>query len=112
MSSAKQFVEVEGTLNVRSLQWLLDPEGHGTSTKVFRSGNLARITPKGKQQLRELGVKRVFDMRSKAEQQMEPTSLADDPDFEYSHAAIFDWYAADEFTKFFEALQRDTPAVS
>lgn len=63
------FVVVEGVINIRTVggyatsesQWLVKP------MTVFRSGELSHITEAGKEQLRALGISKVFDFRSEEE---------------------------------------------
>ncbi|KAJ7645969.1 protein-tyrosine phosphatase-like protein [Mycena polygramma] len=63
------FIEIEGAINFRSVG------GFSTSAQsdivksivLFRSADPSRITPKGKEQLLALGVRRVFDFRAEDE---------------------------------------------
>ncbi|KIY63706.1 hypothetical protein CYLTODRAFT_432849 [Cylindrobasidium torrendii FP15055 ss-10] len=66
---APPFVHVSGVINIRQLGGYATKQP-GTITKtnaIFRSGELTHITQEGKEELRALGVKRVFDMRAPAE---------------------------------------------
>ncbi|KAF9455582.1 Tyrosine/serine-protein phosphatase IphP-type, partial [Collybia nuda] len=67
--SSPPFVVVEGVVNIRHLggyaasdsQWVVKPMA------IFRSGEPSSITEAGKEQLRALGVVKVFDLRSEQE---------------------------------------------
>jgi hypothetical protein len=67
--SSPPFVVVEGVFNIRGVGACPIPS-HGLFLKsptLFRSGELFGITPRGKRQLAELGIRRVFDLRSDVE---------------------------------------------
>jgi hypothetical protein len=85
---APPFVQVEGIINIRTLggftsSWPLpdsssleaeaSPSGSRAQTrkiksgKIFRAGDPSRVTEKGQTQLKELGVKKVFDFRGERE---------------------------------------------
>jgi len=59
------FVAVPGTFNTRDLGGLAG--GAIRSGLAFRSGSLDGLGPAGAEALRRLGVRRVFDLRSRAE---------------------------------------------
>lgn len=64
------FVIVEGVSNIRTLGNYPSITHPGFVTKpnfLFRSGEISRINETGKQQLVELGIKKVFDLRSDIE---------------------------------------------
>jgi hypothetical protein len=73
------FVQVEGIVNMRRLGgYPIATSNIGSGSDalenvvmkpgiVFRSGEPSKITPKGKDQLLGLGIRKVFDLRSEAE---------------------------------------------
>ncbi|KAF8524578.1 protein-tyrosine phosphatase-like protein [Hysterangium stoloniferum] len=68
--SSPPFVAIDGVHNVRSLGGYESKSTSGHITKMnfaFRSGGLSGITAKGKEQLKELGIKKIFDLRSDIE---------------------------------------------
>ena len=68
--SSPPFVTVEGVINIRDAGGQLSstfPDKRVKSGYIFRAGEPSRITEKGKTQLRDLGVKVVFDLRSDTE---------------------------------------------
>ncbi|KAI1435195.1 protein-tyrosine phosphatase-like protein [Xylaria sp. CBS 124048] len=74
--SSAPFVLVDGTFNTRDLG--LVPESPLRPNFVFRSGALAGLTDKGKAALTgQLGVKRVFDLRSLEERAHMPDPVID-----------------------------------
>ncbi|KAH9884125.1 protein-tyrosine phosphatase-like protein [Cubamyces lactineus] len=68
--AAPPFVSIDGVFNIRDFGAGY-PTVSGTSRvkplRLFRSGELARITDTGIQQLRSLGIQRVFDLRVDSE---------------------------------------------
>ena len=73
------FIHVEGTFNVRDIGKIPRAAAVGPSSArirpgyVFRSGMLAHLTPNGKATLaNDLGVRRIFDLRSKSEHTQGP----------------------------------------
>ncbi|KAJ7744674.1 protein-tyrosine phosphatase-like protein [Mycena metata] len=63
------FVSIEGVINARSIGGFASTQGDGPDlvlkpTILFRSGDPSRITPRGKEQLLALGIRRVFDFRA------------------------------------------------
>jgi len=68
--SSPPFVAIDGVHNVRSLGGYESKSISGHITKVnfaFRSGGLSGITTRGKEQLQELGIQKIFDLRSDIE---------------------------------------------
>ncbi|KAH8118680.1 protein-tyrosine phosphatase-like protein [Phellopilus nigrolimitatus] len=72
--STYPFVQVDGVTNLRTLGYYPvskgSGEGSGTMTRphqLFRSAEVSGITDNGMTQLRELGVTKVFDLRSHTE---------------------------------------------
>ncbi|KIJ66752.1 hypothetical protein HYDPIDRAFT_85094 [Hydnomerulius pinastri MD-312] len=63
------FVTVEGVINIRSVGgFATSNEGLVVKANAFfRSGELSYVTEKGKEQLRALGIKKIFDLRSPTE---------------------------------------------
>jgi len=39
---------------------------------LYRSGNLSRLTGRGREQLLELGISRILDLRNRAERDLDP----------------------------------------
>jgi len=70
--SSPPFVVVEGVMNIRTIaaadsNYTInqpDPKIIVKPFHIFRSAELSRITNTGKDQLRALGIKKVFDLRS------------------------------------------------
>ncbi|TCD64550.1 hypothetical protein EIP91_003988 [Steccherinum ochraceum] len=64
--SAPPFVDVEGVPNLRELGGYPVAGDVSTTTKpvIYRSADPSRITEKGAERLRALGIKKVFDLRS------------------------------------------------
>ena len=63
--STRPFCKLDGGLNTRDLSDGTDP--NLKTGYVFRSGSLENLTPKGQEELAQLGVKTIFDLRSIAE---------------------------------------------
>jgi protein tyrosine/serine phosphatase len=68
--SSAPFIHIEGSFNARALGAL--PGSAFRPNLAFRSGALAGLTPAGAGALRDLGVTRVFDVRSRAEHARQP----------------------------------------
>ncbi|KAJ7072922.1 protein-tyrosine phosphatase-like protein [Mycena amicta] len=62
--SSAPFLLIDGVVNLRSIGGYSCDSGGVHPTLLLRSGELSYITPAGKEQLRALGVRRVFDLRS------------------------------------------------
>ncbi len=71
--------DIVGALNFRDVGGLPAIGGVTRSGVLFRSGNLARLRPQGRDALRELGLRRIVDLREDAEIAFEPTDLHDLP---------------------------------
>jgi len=71
--------DVAGALNFRDVGGL--PAGTGETRRgvLFRSGNLARVGPAGREAIRTLGLRRIVDLREDEEIAFEPTELGDLP---------------------------------
>lgn len=67
--SSPPFVVIDGVINVRDLGGYAtsNPDLVVKSTCIFRSGELSYITDRGREQLRALGISKIFDMRSDGE---------------------------------------------
>lgn len=68
--STRPFVQLEGVLNVRDLGGYpstTHPESITKSSRLFRAGEVFRVTENGKTQIRSLGITKIFDLRSDAE---------------------------------------------
>ncbi|KLO11877.1 hypothetical protein SCHPADRAFT_998569 [Schizopora paradoxa] len=66
---APPFLQVEGVINIRDFGKLPtnDEKSKIRGGVLFRSGELTRITDAGKSTLRDLGIKKIFDLRGEAE---------------------------------------------
>lgn len=67
MSLPPPFVDVQGVVNIRAVGGCRTTSQKVKNSSLFRSGELSRITPAGKEKLLSLGVRKVFDMRSDVE---------------------------------------------
>lgn len=67
--------EVPGALNFRDVGGLPADGGVTRSGVLFRSGNLARLTDAGRAALRDLGIRRIIDLRDDDERRFEPSRL-------------------------------------
>ncbi|KAI8384056.1 protein-tyrosine phosphatase-like protein [Blakeslea trispora] len=78
--SIPRWIDVEGVRNFRDIGgWpVQDGSGYIRERVVFRSGNLAKITPQGQTTLRVLNVKAVFDFR--LDHEIERDGFLDTPD--------------------------------
>ncbi|KAI0636371.1 protein-tyrosine phosphatase-like protein [Trametes polyzona] len=73
--SAPPFVQVEGVFNIRDFGAGMPVAAHGDANHarrvkplvLFRSGEFGRITDRGIQQFRALGIRKVYDLRSDSE---------------------------------------------
>jgi protein tyrosine/serine phosphatase len=64
---------VEGVINIRDIGGYPSQSNPSLIVKpglIFRSGDPSRITDLGKEQLRALGIKKIFDLRSDSEIQV------------------------------------------
>lgn len=68
---------VEGSYNVRDIGGYPTQDGHYTRWRVFvRAGNLDKVSPVGRQQLLDFGVKTIIDIRDEWETQKFPDVFA------------------------------------
>ncbi|KAJ7478632.1 protein-tyrosine phosphatase-like protein [Mycena galericulata] len=90
------FVAVEGLVNARSVGgFALQSDGFVKQIVLFRSGDPARITPKGREQLLALGVRRVFDFRADNEITTFKSTVPVVPGVEFLRAPVFESRAFD-----------------
>ncbi|MCR2816091.1 tyrosine-protein phosphatase [Microbacterium jiangjiandongii] len=89
---------VSGALNFRDVGGLPARDGVTRSGVLFRSGNLARLDDVGRRTLRELGLRRVIDLRADDEVALEP-SLVDGLGLETMRVPLFLGSAASFFEK-------------
>lgn len=68
-------LSIPGALNFRDVGGLPAGAGRTRSGVLFRSGNLARVDAAGRAALREIGLRRIVDLREDAEIALEPTAL-------------------------------------
>ncbi|WP_223690044.1 tyrosine-protein phosphatase [Leifsonia poae] len=76
MSTPPERIQVSGTYNFRDVGGYPVAGGRIRSRKLFRSDGLHSLGETGKEQLRELGVKVVIDLRDEFEVQALPDDLA------------------------------------
>ena len=80
---------VEGAPNLRDLGGYETPDGRQVRWgQVFRSSNLARLTDKGLEFIRRLGIRRVYDLRTDAEVLKMPNRFPDSADTSYNRLPI------------------------
>ena len=66
--SSPPFVQVEGIFNIRDFgAGYPAATGRVKPLHLFRSGEPTRISPKGIEQLKALGIKKIFDLRADIE---------------------------------------------
>ena len=70
---------VSGALNFRDVGGLPAGEGRTRSGVLYRSGNLVRLDAAGRTALRELGIRRVVDLRDDSEVAHSPSRLDELP---------------------------------
>ncbi|KAK1145878.1 hypothetical protein N8T08_003824 [Aspergillus melleus] len=73
--SSSRLLNVPGVHNLRDLGGLPTRFGRTKRGKVFRSAQPGTITPAGAHILRSLGIKTIFDLRSKGEAEALDPSL-------------------------------------
>lgn len=89
--SSPPFIVVEGVINIRDFGGY--SSSSGTTVKpayLFRSGEPSRITPTGVDQLRALGIKKVFDFRAEAEIAKYKTANAEIEGVDFVRVPILD----------------------
>jgi len=93
VASKYPFIPVDGALNFRDLGGLPIAGGSTLQTRpglIFRSGQISALTPSGKEALRGLGVRTVFDFRSSREFKKYDAPIPSVLDIEIHHVPIFD----------------------
>lgn len=80
---------VEGAPNLRDLGGYATPAGrHVKWGQVFRSSNLSRLTENGVEFIRNLGIRRVYDLRTESEVLKMPNRFPDSADASYHRLPI------------------------
>ncbi|KIM46439.1 hypothetical protein M413DRAFT_17086 [Hebeloma cylindrosporum] len=90
--SKPPFVPLHGVINVRDLGHYPSTTEKGQITKpgyLFRAAELSGITDEGKAKLKELGITRVYDLRSDTEIRKYNTPLPDIDGVEIIHMPVF-----------------------
>lgn len=90
--------EVAGAVNFRDVGGLPAGDRATRSGVLFRSGNLARLRDEGRDALREIGLRRVVDLRADDELSFEPSRL-DGLDVETVRVPLFLGSTASFFTE-------------
>ena len=103
------FVTIEGVHNVRDLGGYASTSYTGMKTKplfMFRSAELGSLTPKGESQLKELGIRTVFDLRSDTEMEKYNSPLPTIEGVEVVRAPVFqkEDYSPETMAKYVSAL--------
>lgn len=68
--SSNPFIAVDGVFNFRDIGGYASSQDPTLSVRrgcVFRCANPSNVTPSGSQRIRDLGITKVFDLRSKTE---------------------------------------------
>ncbi|KAF9077067.1 protein-tyrosine phosphatase-like protein [Rhodocollybia butyracea] len=90
--SRRPFVPIAGVINVRDLGGYPSDIHPGKCTKpgfIYRSAEVAGITEEGKEQVRSLGIKKIFDLRSDTEIEKYNSPLPTIEGVELVHAPVF-----------------------
>ena len=93
ITSKYPFIQVDGTLNFRDLGGLPIAGAPTLQTRpglIFRSGQISALTASGKEALRGLGVRTVFDFRSSREFKKYDAPIPNVLGVEILHVPIFD----------------------
>jgi protein tyrosine/serine phosphatase len=93
IASQHPFIRVDGTLNFRDLGGLPIAGAPALQTRpglIFRSGQISALTTSGKETLRGLGVRTVFDFRSSCEFKKYNAPIPSVLDIEILHVPVFD----------------------
>lgn len=93
ITSKYPFIQVDGTLNFRDLGGLPIAGASTLQTRpglIFRSGQISALTASGKEALRDLGVRTVFDFRSSREFKKYDAPIPIVLGVEILHVPIFD----------------------
>lgn len=85
----ERILTVDGAINFRDIGGYRTADGHRVRTGlIYRSGALGNLSPAGLEQLGNLGIKLVCDLRSKEEQVDAPDKLPQEPAPEYLHLPL------------------------
>ncbi|KAJ3776711.1 protein-tyrosine phosphatase-like protein [Lentinula raphanica] len=90
--SRPPFVSISGVINARDLGGYPSITHPGKSTKpgfVYRSAEVAAVTDEGKEQIRRLGITKIFDLRSDTEIQKYNAPLPQIEGVELLHIPVF-----------------------
>jgi protein tyrosine/serine phosphatase len=93
IASNYPFIRVDGALNFRDLGGLPIAGAPALQTRpglIFRSGQISALTTSGKEALRGLGVRTVFDFRSSREFKKYNAPIPSVLDIEILHIPVFD----------------------
>jgi len=93
IASKYPFIQVNGALNFRDLGGLPIAGAPSLQTRpglIFRSGQISALTASGKETLRGLGVRTVFDFRSSREFKKYDAPIPSVLDVEIFHVPVFD----------------------
>ncbi|KAJ7639191.1 protein-tyrosine phosphatase-like protein [Roridomyces roridus] len=101
------FVKVDGVINIRDLGGLPSEHAGNLVTKprlMYRSAELSGVTAEGKEQLKQLGISRVFDLRSDTEIEKYNTPLPEIDGVAIEHVPVFkkDDYSPEVMAKRFQ----------
>lgn len=86
-----EVLAAEGAFNLRDLGGYRAGNRTVRSRRFLRAGSLSRLTERGCEQIRSLGVSCIVDLRSSREVSMEPNPLAGAPDIAYHHVPMLDY---------------------
>lgn len=97
MDSTAQRIPIEGTYNFRDVGGYPVDGGTTRRGKLFRADALGRLSPSGREALRELGIRIVIDLRDDFEVAALPDAL-DGLDVEVLHLPVFEGSGASAST--------------
>ncbi|KAI0751035.1 protein-tyrosine phosphatase-like protein [Daedaleopsis nitida] len=104
--SRPPFVSIPGVVNVRDLgSYPTDQPGYITKPKLaYRAGEISHITEEGMQQLRDLGITTIYDLRSDTEMQKYNAPIPTVEGVEIVHIPVFkkEDYSPEAMAKRFE----------
>ncbi len=112
-----RILDIEGGINFRDIGGYTNLHGQCIKwNKVFRSGQLNRVTDNGLNKIRELEIRHVFDLRSNMEIELFPSKTKSQEDIRtFEHPQFespLDKFSADDTVKpnWSELLAQSTPA--